>query len=262
MKQIVTFIIILVAMIAGSQSYGQLNLKLPDDLYYVRSPKSSKSIRMTIRDKLPSVLISTSDEGSNGRLLSVESFLHGQGKQVYLFVFPQLYNVEAAGSTTTCYFGRESAENNQDQAVVRVLYKQDIPSKRKSMNRKPMLVRISDTEMLPVTSSAVPGSDFSGKLMLKVEATADKPATLEISREAQRGNVLIAIISVKSGNLIATLNPKDPDNQSPKLSFTVDDEVLVIPVIRPVVTSSNGTDTVLFQVGDPREVATVTVSEE
>ena len=72
----------------------------------------------------------------------------------------------------------------------------------------------------------------------------------------------MGIFSQKTGNLLATLNPKDSENTAPVLSFTTDESVLIIPVIRPSEASFTNTGKVVFEVGDPREVATVTVAEE
>jgi hypothetical protein len=262
MKLILSLLIILSALVGYAQSSVSFNLKLSGDLYYARTPGSNRSIRLTLQDKLPSVWLVASDNTNNRRLLAGQSFLNGQGQRANLVVFSLLYNYTVEGSSKTFFFGLNGAENDLDQGVVRVFNNNASPTSGKSLNRQPVIIGVSESDFFTVPASGAPSGDINGKLFLKVEASSDKTATIEIDREAQRGNILVAIISQKTGNLLATLNPKDPENQSSKLSFTIDETVLVIPVIRPTTTSSNGIDSVVFQVGDPREVATVTVSEE
>jgi hypothetical protein len=263
MRLILSLLIIFSTQIAFAQPSKTLNLNLPGSLFYERTPGSNKSIRLTLLDIHPSVWVHASDNNNKNRLSKGQSTLHGKGQRSVLLVFSRLYNFTEAGNLKTFFFGQNGGENDLDQAVIRVSNSGAAATPGKTMNRKSVIIGVSDSEFFSVPASGSPSDDIkNGKLFLNVEASAGKTATIELDREAQRGNVLVAVISQKNGNLLATLNPKDPENQLPKLSFTVDENVIIIPVVRPSASSVNGVDTVVFAVGDPREVATVTVSEE
>jgi hypothetical protein len=262
MRTILTLLIAICTIAVYSQPVKPLNLKLPGDLFYTRTPGSNKSIRFTLQDMLPSVWVNTSDNSNSKRLLTGQNFVHGKGQRTVLVVFSRLYNFTSEGNLKTFFFGNKGAENDLDQSVIRISNNGAASTPGKNLNKQPVMIGVSESEFFSVPSTGAPTENINGKLFLNVEASTAKTTTIELDREAQRGNILVAVISQKSGNLLATLNPKDTENQSPKLSFTVDENVMVIPVIRPSSTTLNGTDTVVFQVGDPREVATVTVSEE
>jgi hypothetical protein len=262
MKNLLTVFFIVATFLANAQSSVILNLKLTGDLYYSRTPGSNTSIRMTLQDKLPSLLLIATDNTISGRLQKEEPFLNGRGKRAYLVAFPELYRFTAQNSLLTFYFGEKGAENDLDQAVVRLRYQNASPSRSKSMNRQSLVFPVNGSELFTVPLSGSPAEEINGKRFLLTEASGDKPVTVEIDREAQRGRVVVGIFSQKTGNLLATLNPKDAENMASVLSYTADESVLIIPVIRPSEASFENPGKVVFEVGDPREVATVTVSEE
>jgi len=262
MKNSFTLFLVLATLLVNAQPNKPLNLKLPEDLFYSRTPGRDKSIRMTVLNKLPSVLIIATDNSQSSRLNKEESFLHGKGKQAILVALPALYKSVSQEGVLTFYFGEKGAENDLDQAVVRISYQKANPSKTRNMNRKPLMFQVSDAEVVAVPVSGSPGNDLNGKNFLRADASGENTVTIEIDREAQRGRVLVGIFSQKNGNLIATLDPKDQINTASVVSFTADEPVLIIPLIRPSAASSGNAGNVVFEVGDPREVATVTVTEE
>jgi hypothetical protein len=262
MKTFLTLFLLSVSMLAFSQPSTSLNLKLTNDLFYSRTPAAGKGVRLNLKNKLEPVWVVTSDNTNSRRLSAGQSVLNEKGKSIFLVVLSQLYKYAVDGNVRQFYFGEKGAENNLDQSVVRVLYNNDAPSPGKTLNRQPVLIGSSESEFFTVPAGGTPGGDITGKLFLKVEASSDKTATIEIDRESQRGNVLVAVFSEKTGNLLATLNPKDPNNQAKTISFTVNETVLIIPVVRPKVSSATGVDTIRFEVGDPQQVATVEATEE
>jgi hypothetical protein len=262
MKLFLALLLISCSIIAYSQPSGTLNLKLTNDLFYSRTPAANKGVRLNLKNKIESVLVVTSDNTNSRRLSTGQSILNEKGKNVFLLVLSHLYKYSVDGNVRQFYFGEKGAENNLDQSVVRVLYNNDAPSPGKTLNRQPVLIGSSESEFFTLPAGGTPSGDISGRLFLKVEASADKTATIEIDRESKRGNVLVAVFSEKTGNLLTTLNPKDPDNQAKTISYTVNETVLIIPVVRPKVSSATGVETILFEVGDPQEVATVEATEE
>lgn len=262
MKTCFTVFLVLATLLVNAQPNKPLNLKLTEDLFYSRTPGRDKSVRMTVQNKLPSVLIIATDNSQSSRLNKEESFLHGKGKQAILVALPALYKSGSQDGVLTFYFGEKGAENDLDQAVVRISYQNAAAGKTKNMNRKPLMFPVSDAEVFTIPVSGNPVGEVNGKNFLLAEASGEKPVTVEIDREAQRGRVLVGIFSQKNGNLVAALDPKDPNNTASVVSFTVDEPVFIIPVIKPSAASNTNAGNLVFEVGDPREVATVTVSEE
>jgi hypothetical protein len=262
MKIFLAFLLFFCSVMVYSQPSNTLNLKLTSDLYYSRTPAASKGVRLNLKNKIESVLVVTSDNSNTRRLSAGQSLLNEKGKSVFLLVISQLYKYAVDGNVRQFYFGEKGAENNLDQAVVRVLYNAAAASPGKTLNRQPVLIGGSESEFFTLPAGGTPSGDISGKLFLKVEASSEKTATIEIDRESQRGKVLVAVFSEKTGNLLATLNPKDPNNQAKTISFTVDETVLIIPVVRPSVSTATGLDSIRFEVGDPQQVATVEATEE
>jgi len=217
---------------------------------------------MSLDDKIPSVLLVASDNSVSNRLQKGQPFLNGKGKRAYLVAFPVIYNFTSQENTLVFSFGEKGAENDLDQSVVRIAYRNASASPARTINRQSLVFPVSTSEIFTVPVSGAPTGEISGKQFLLVEASSEKTVTIEIDREEQRGNVLVGLFSQKTGNLLATLNPKDPDNQSAQQSYTVNEPVLILPVIRPRSVPSGTAEKVIFEVGDPREVATVTVSEE
>ena len=262
MKVIYTLLLVSLSLFSFSQGISNLNLKLTGDLFYSRTPGNNSAIKFTLKNKLQTALVITTDNTNDKRLEINESFSHGKGRQGNLVVISQLFGFTDNTVSKTFRFGRASAENNLDNAVVTVFYANGLPTQKPSLNRRPVNFKVGASEIFSVSPTGTSSASLTGERFLKVEASAAETATIEIEREAGRGNVIIGIFSVRNGNLLATLNPKDPENQSKRLSFTTDEPVLVVPVIRPAVNSSNGIDTVHFDAGDPVENATIETVEE
>jgi len=244
------------------QSLIPITLKLTGELFYSRTPGERKGIKMTVKEKLPGVVLLASDSRNYGRPGVNQQFQTEKDQQAFLVAVPKLYNYTDGGSSKTFLFGRNSAENDVDLAVVRIIYQNAASTPSKPMNRRPLLIGVAEPELLEVKAAGSAGNDLDGKLILKAEATTNETVTIEIDREENRGNVIVGIFSQRTGNLVAMLDPKDPGNSSSRIAFTADETVLIIPVIRPRVSSVNGVDSIVFEVGDPREVATVEATEE
>ncbi len=262
MKTILAIVMILFSMGVTSQPVVPLNLKMPGNLFFTRTPGNQNGIKLTVKEKLPDVLLLASDAKNFGRPGVSQTFLNEKGRTAFLVAIPQLFQVTDNGTSKTFYFGRNSAENNVDLAVVKVFYSDAVPTPNRSMNRQPVMIGISEAEVVSVKDVGSDGTEVEGRRFLKAEVSGNETVTVEIDREANRGNVVIGIFSQRSGNLLEILDPKDPGNFSSRLAYTSGESVLVIPVIRPRISSVNGLDTIIFEVGDPREVATVEATEE
>lgn len=263
MRTLFTLIFVSLVLMSFSQGPVSLNLKFTDDLFFSKTPGSSNlAIKYTVRSKLETVLILATDNQNDKRILNNENYTGGRGRQSFVVVVPELYGYNDNGASVKFNFGKNSAENNLDDAEVIVFYANGNPSPRMTGKQKQINFKAGSGEILSVSGAGVSTTNPEGKRFLNVEASTEKTATIEIARESHRGNVVIGIFSQKSGNLIGLLNPKDPSDTRPTQSFTVDENVYVVPVIRPVFSTNNGIDTIVFAVGDPLVNATVEATEE
>ena len=263
MRTLLTLIFVSMVLMTSSQGVVSLNLKFTDDLFFSKTPGNSNlAVKYTVRSKLETVLVLATDNSMDKRIGNNENFKGTKGRQSFVVVIPELYGFTDNNASIKFSFGKNSAENNLDDAEVIVFYANGSPSSRLTGNQKQINFKAGAEEILSVSDTGVSETNPEGKHFLKVEASTDKTATIEIARESNRGNVVVGIFSQKSGNLIGLLNPKDPGNTHPTQSFTASETVYVVPVIRPSFSTNNGVDTILFAVGDPRENATVEATEE
>lgn len=237
-----------------------LNLKIPTDLYYSRTPNQGKSIKFTIDVKLAAINLITTDNQNFQRLGKSSISRRAIGRTSALIAIPKLYQIRESDNGNTYSFGQDGGENNNDDATITIRYQNTAPSPTSNTNHKPLLFSVDDSEIHIVKNGR---TDFKNtEHFLKILASRNFPATIEINRKSEQGNCIVAIFDSKNGKFLGSLNPKDPNNNAAKLSFTVDTDVYVMPIIRPKVTSNNGIDTIVFEVGDPKKNGSATSEEE
>ena len=239
-----------------------MKLKVPTDLYYGRIPGQNKRIKLSITNKKQEVMMIVTDNKNNpdSKRLTVSSQLRGQGSPTFLMMIPKLYRIGNDGSDRIYNFGRGCAEGGEDDASLRLTYQNDNPSPNGPSSQPTVRILAEDNEIH--TGNGSDQSIGAIEKFLRIEASRTKTATLQINRKPERGQVIIAVFDAKNGNLLGTLDPKNPSDSAPNQSLTVDRQVFVIPFIRPKVSSDNGIDTVVFEVGDPEENGRVRVEEE
>ena len=241
-----------------------INLKMPTEFYYTKSPERGKRIKYTVSTKLEGInLIATGDQQSSR--LGKNSVFRGNrlGVTSRLVAIPKLYSIAfATNGEKTFNFGRNGGEDRVDDATVKLTYNNDEVSTALDANYQPIIFRVTKAEIHKTEKGDADHAISNKEDFLEVEASSSNPATLTISRNPKQGNTIVAIFDAKNGKLLGSLNPKDPDNPAPTLSFTTDKTVYVIPIIRPKVTSANGKDTIIFEVGDPEENGHVEAEDE
>ncbi len=256
MRNIFLFFLIIFSANLMAQN---LRLKMPADLYYSRTPSQNKLVKFTVTTKLTAINLITTDNQNSERLAANSTNRRAVGRSGLLLAIPKLYKINANGNVKTYSFGQNGGENNNDDATVTLTYQNAAPSNTSPSNQPPVIFQVANNEIHTARNAATP---FTNKQQfLKVEASSTNTATIRISRNTNQGNTIVAIFDSRSGNLLATLNPKDPDNSAETLSFTIDKSAYIIPVIRPKVSNANGKDRILFEVGDP-EVNGEAESEE
>ena len=254
--------LILLLFCAVSLSAQNIKLKLPTDLYYSRTPGQNKRIKFKINNKIPAINLISTDNQNSDRLTTNSVNRRANGRAGLLLAIPKLYKVAGSGATKTFSFGQNGGENNNDDADVTVRYQNGTASTSVNSNDQPVSFRINNGEVHTATSGNDHEDLSNTEQFLKVTASTNSTATIEINRKSEQGNCIVAIFDSKNGDLLGTLNPKDPENSAATLSLTVDKDVYVIPFIRPKVTELNGKDLIIFEVGDPEENGSAESEEE
>lgn len=95
----------------------------------------------------------------------------------------------------------------------------------------------------------------NGKKFLYVDASNLKKVEISIQRQSERGKVFVCIFD-KKGKILKVLNPK---GAADALSYSTSSPVFVIPVIAPNISNPSN---IVFEVGDPRQIAMVEIEEE
>ena len=260
MKKILTVLFLASAMPLFAQTEIP-NLRFDSDKYfYSRAPGNNQRIRFDINIVLPIVQVFTTDnQNANNRIRSSQNGVTESGKPFMAIVSPLLYDATTQGSTKIFKYGQNGGESDFDHAEVRVMRvgAAATPSRTGTLINPPFKFRMNSNDIFSENSTG--GTE--GRTIIKVEASASQTATIEISRQSERGNVFVCIFDSK-GKLLASLDPKSSENDFLVQSYTVDNTVYILPVVGPKVTTLEGVQRVLYEVGDPKEVAFIETEEE
>jgi hypothetical protein len=203
----------------------------------------------------------TTNNNALQRLNANQNFRAGQGRPVYALAIPLLYQTFRTGNANVYRYGVNGGEGDFNSAEVSVLRSNNtaspIPIQNSEYIRPPVKFTIEGAQLF---TDPISGA-YNTQTYLKVNASADQTATIQINRQEERGNSYVCIFS-ENGNLLTALDPKNPTDDSATQSFTVAQNVYLIPVIGKKVTNQNGTDVVVFEVGDPKQNVTVEAFEE
>lgn len=252
----------LLFLVSSLMAQQTLRLKMPADLYYAKQPGPNKHVKFTIATKLPIINLIATGSDQSERLGANSINRRTNGKPGILIAIPKLYKVGGIGNEKVFSFGKEGGEKDNDDATVTIRHQNVVASPKIPSNQPPISFQVANAEIHTETRGSGHKDLKSTEHFLKVTATKNKTATISINRKSEQGNVIIAVFNSKNGNLLGTLNPKDPDNSAETLSLTIDTDAYIVPVIRPKVTTANGKDSIVFEVGDPRENGKVEAEEE
>lgn len=255
------FFLFILPFAAYSQpGFTNLNLKIPDSLYYSRSPANNKSIRFVANTILSAIDVFTSDNARSLKLKQATAQSMGVGRKSFLLAIPLLYTRSLQGTAQTLHFGENGGEDKMDDALVSISYAGNPASTELNSNHPPVLLKLEDAAILNITNASSVIGLTGTKTYLKVDASNSNTATLTLRREARRGGVLVCIFNATNGNLIGLLNPKRNSVES----FTTRRDVWVVPIIKPNRSRPSGSavDEIIFEVGDPVVNGTVRASEE
>ena len=259
MNKLVTLFLLLSSIFAGAQQNLQ-NLRFDNDRYfYFREPGANNAVIADVSVLILSLQLISTDNSGIERLSMNQRFRNPPGRPFYLLAIPQLYEVDTENDINVYKFGQNGGEDNFNSAEVRIL-RNSTPSSPVNVGRyiRPPVKFSVDADLLYTDPSEAP---YDNQEFLHVTASEIRTATIEIDRQPNRGNSYVCIFSEK-GDLLAALDPKDPDNNAPIQSFTTNKNVYVIPIVGKKVSKEGNTDQVTFEVGDPRENAVIRIFEE
>lgn len=254
------FFLLLFMFVGLGLSAQNINLKMPSDFFYSRTPGQGKGVKFTVSTKLDAINMIATDNVQSQRLGRNSTNKQPKGKRGILIALPKLYQIANDGNNRTFGFGKNGGEDDENDATVTLSYSNATASTELNENGQPIIFKIDQSEIYTANKN---NNELTNKQdFLLVEASNNMTATLTINRNPKQGNTIVAIFNSKNGKLIGTLNPKDPNNPAATLSFTTNKSVYVIPVIRPKVTSNGGKEQIIFEVGDPRQNGSAESEEE
>ncbi len=259
MNKLLTLFFLLSATATIAQQNLQ-NLRFDNDRYfYFREPGANNSVVADVSALILGLQLISTDNRGLERLSMNQRFRNPPGRPFYLLAIPQLYEVDLDNDVNVYKFGQNGGEDNSNSAEVRILRNNTVPSpvNVERYIRPPVKFSV-DADLLYTDPSEAP---YDNQEFLRITASKIRTATIEIDREPNRGNTYVCIFSEK-GELLAALDPKDPDSTEPTQSFTTNKNVYVIPVVGKKVNKEGNTDQVTFEVGDPRENAVIRIFEE
>lgn len=244
----------------GQPDFSNLNLKIPDSLYYSRSPGNNKGIRFEANSILSAINIFTTDNARSSKLNQSQAQTMGLGRKSFLLAIPLLYNRGLQGTNRSYHFGENGGENNADDALVFISYAGNPASPELNSNNPPVLLKLENSAILTITNGSSGIGPTGSNTYLKVNASNSNTATITLNKEARRGKVMVCIFNASNGNMIGMLDPK----RNPVESFTARRNVWVVPVTKPNRSTHSGTavDQIIFEVGDPVVNGSVRASEE
>ena len=252
------FLIFLSAYAIAQQNLQQLRFD-DNKYYYFREPGRNGSLNVNVTSKIPGILLISTDNSAARRLNSGQSFNNGRGNPFYLLAVPSLYEVSLSGNENIYKFGQGGGEGNFNSAEVLVTRTsaEVSPVSVGRYIRPPVKFAIAANELFsdPTTQN------YANQQFLFVEASENQRAEIKINRQPERGNVFVCIFNEK-GEFLAELNPKDLNDNSPTKSFITKEPVFVIPLVGNKFTRQASRDLIQFEVGDPKEVATIEIEEE
>ncbi|HNR06729.1 MAG TPA: hypothetical protein PKM27_05380 [Saprospiraceae bacterium] len=257
---ILPFIYHLSTSVYAQPGVTNVNLQIPDSLYFSRSPGNNKGVRFDADIVLPAIHVFASDNVRSVKLVPSQAQTMGLRRKSFLLAIPLLYTISLQATTRSYHFGENGGEDKMDNALVAVSYEGKPASPEFNSAHPPVLLKLEDAAILNINHTFPGTGSTASKTYLKVDASNAQTATISINREVRRGKVMVCIFNASNGKLIGMLNPKRNGVES----FTARREVWVVPIIKPDRSRPSGSavDQINFEVGDPVVNGSVRVSEE
>ncbi|QGY45574.1 hypothetical protein GM418_18425 [Maribellus comscasis] len=260
MKKFPSFVIGLIFLSVCSFAQQDLQQLRFDNnkYYYFREPGRSGNLSVDVASKIPGIILMSTDRSAVRRMNTGQTFTNGRGNPFYLFAVPALYEVLLSEDGNRYKFGQNGGEGDFNSAEV-LVFRNNGTASAISVGRyirPPVKFSISGDELFTDPSAV----NYAAQQFLRVEASENRTAEIRINHQTERGNVFVCIFNEK-GEFLAELNPKDKNDNSPTKSFVTAQTVYVIPLVGSKFTRQANQDLIQFEVGDPKEVATVKIEE-
>lgn len=260
MKKVAFLLIVFFSIsTAGFAQSGLKSLKFNNQKYFLyKVNKRNADYRFTVDIRVPAAELITTDGNrvnkyrGQGRKNPNQ---YGNNRPLSVVAIPELYQVQKNGNSSIFKFGRGGAEGNFNSAEVTVEpVTGGQPGSANGTGNNMIQVDIPANEFY-----AYPGNgSSSGKKFLYVNASASNMVKISIGYQKERGDVYVCIFD-KQGRMIKALDPKHGGNTAAVLTYVSNTPVYVIPVIAPNIKNPGN---IIFEVGDPKQVAMVEIEEE
>jgi hypothetical protein len=249
---------ILVNISLNAQS---LKLFVPDELCMSTQPTISTTVQYNVTLLLGDCIhMYGTNPGENAVEMGLGLTDMTQGLKATIIATARLNSITSDSSGTQQFnFGNNCGEDDADDANV-IIHYSGLQASEEQMVEGTTSFRlpVSSENILVVTGNNTPLNPDSSEDFIQVNASRTNTATVSINTNEKQGQVYIAIIKAEGYPFpIALLNPKSTDN----LSFTVDQNVYVVPMIKPKFVRVGTESSVIFEVGDPRKNGKAEVEE-
>ena len=179
-------------------------------------------------------------------------------RSAFVLAVAKLFDVSEVSNSKVYSFGTGCGEENVDDANVFINYVGQSPSAPNNTESSiPALLPIDSRQILTINSNTTPNGATGDKIFLNVLANPQSTATISINNDSRQGQVFLVIYDAASGQALTSLHSKSND-----LSFTVAQDVWVVPMLKPMASEDQRSTTILFEVGDPKRNGKVIAEEE
>ena len=264
MKNLKSTVVALIVVALPFISFGQINnLNIPSDLLMSNQPTSDKTVVLNVLNvESACIQMFASNPSVRAKRLNQNSgnVRMNQGKRTFTLAMVKLQSISSTSDATSFNFGLGCGEEGVDDANVLISSSNGSADRGLSGGgNTPIKLDLPANEILTVSADNMPGSGNKNENYLRVNADRESKATIRIDQDARKGQVIVAVFRVQGNpNPIAVLDPKSASAQS----VTVDQDVYVVPIIRPKLVDNAGNKNILFEVGDPHENGRVEIDEE
>lgn len=237
------------------------NLNIPNDLCITSQPSQGKEITYSVIMVESACLeMMAANPNTNAKRLESGKTRMTESQRSSIIGVVKLQSINTEGSKKSLNFGLKCAEAGDDDANVLIEFgNKPADDFTRGPGMTPIKLNIPANQVLTVADGNFPADGNITQNYLRVNADRNRTATFNIEKNENQGQVIVGIYRVNGNpNPLAILDPKTFTFHS----YTADQDVFVVPLIRPKQVDNGGKTEIHFEVGDPHENGQVEVEEE
>ena len=263
MKNKISLLLILLVGIFGVSQHSiaqTLDLSIPNDLMIKSQPTLGTGIRYNVTlKKNQCVNLFGANSNTEAKKLSFGNNDMTPGIESTTIAVLELSSISNVNGSNIYNFGTGCAEDPADGANVTVMYSSETASSSVTFESNTLFeLPVNPLDIKTVNNSSPQEERSCLEDYLRINAGENNTATISIQNDAKQGQAFVMIFAAdNTGTPLAKLNPKSSEN----LSFTVAQDVYIVPIIKPKQKDEDGNDTVIFEIGDPEQNGKIIIEE-